>query len=137
MKFARITFFVASIYGFVSIAPLYFMEKLIGQSVPPVITHSEYFYGFLGVTLAWQAAYLVISRDPARYRALMIPIALEKLLTTVAFVVLYAQNRLSLSELGPSLIDPVFLMLFVIAFARIGDPGSHVKSKASYSTSNS
>ena len=42
------------------IAPLYFAEGQIAQNDPPPITHPEFFYGFIGITLAWQFVFLAI-----------------------------------------------------------------------------
>src|SRR5262245_63460257 len=50
MKFARIVFLVAGIYGLLVVAPQYFLEAKIGRDTPPPITHPEFFYGFVGVT---------------------------------------------------------------------------------------
>lgn len=52
---------------------MYPLEDRIGRDLPPPITHPEYFYDSIGVTIAWQVAFLVIARDPVRYRVLMIP----------------------------------------------------------------
>ena len=71
-------FLIAGIYGLLVLLPLYFMEARIGRDQPPAITHPEYFYGFLGVGVSWQVAFLVISRDPVRFRPLMVPAVLEK-----------------------------------------------------------
>ena len=49
MKFARIVFLVAGIYGLLVVAPQYFLEARIGRDTPPAITHPEFFYGFVGV----------------------------------------------------------------------------------------
>ena len=70
MIFARRVFLIAGIYGLLVLLPLYFMEARIGRDQPPAITHPEYFYGFLGVAVSWQVAFLVISRDPVRFRPL-------------------------------------------------------------------
>jgi hypothetical protein len=79
MKFARVVFWIASIWGFLVITPLYFMFDLIGRNDPPPITHPAFFFGFVGLALAWQIAFLFIATDPARYRPLMIPSIFEKL----------------------------------------------------------
>jgi hypothetical protein len=71
MKLARWIFAIAGIYGILVIAPLYFAEGPIAQNDPPAITHPEFFYGFVGVTLAWQLVFLSIARNPMRYRPLM------------------------------------------------------------------
>jgi len=73
MKFARIVFLIAGIYGILVLTPLYFLEQTIGRETPPPITHPEFFYGFVGVGLAWQIVFLIIARDPLRFRPMMIP----------------------------------------------------------------
>jgi hypothetical protein len=73
MRFTKIVFLVAGIYGVLILTPIYFMEARIGRDTPPAITHPEYFYGFLGAGLAWQILFLVLSRDPLRYRAMILP----------------------------------------------------------------
>jgi hypothetical protein len=79
MKFAKAVFWIAGIWGFLTITPLYFMFDLIGRNDPPPITHPAFFFGFVGLALAWQIAFLFIATDPARYRPLMIPSIFEKL----------------------------------------------------------
>jgi hypothetical protein len=116
MRFAKIVFLIAGIYGFLVLTPIYFMEKTIGQQTPPVITHPEYFYGFLGAGLAWQVLFLVLATDPARYRPMILPSALEKVSYGVALVVLYAQHRLPLSVLAIGSIDWLFAFLFLAAY---------------------
>jgi hypothetical protein len=74
-------------------APQFFLEAQIGRDYPPPITHPEHFYGFVGVALAWQFVFLLIGRDPARYRPLMPIAVLEKLAFGVPAVVLYAQRQ--------------------------------------------
>ncbi len=73
MKFARIVFRIAGIWGLLVIAPLYFLFNVISEKDPPAITHPGFFYGFVGVTLVWQIAFLFIAQDPVRFRPLMIP----------------------------------------------------------------
>jgi hypothetical protein len=79
MKFAKIVFRVAAIWGVLIITPLYLMFDLIGRQDPPPITHPAFFYGFVGLALAWQIAFFFIAIDPVRYRPLMIPSMFEKL----------------------------------------------------------
>ena len=47
MKFARIVFRIAAIWGVLVLTPLYFMFNLIGRNDPPPITHPAFFYGFI------------------------------------------------------------------------------------------
>ena len=48
MKFAKIVFRIATIWGVLVLTPLYFMFNLIGRNDPPPITHPAFFYGFIG-----------------------------------------------------------------------------------------
>ena len=73
----RCVFTVAGIYGIAALLPQYFLEQQVGLQTPPPITHAEFFCGFLGVALAWQVAFLIIARDPLRFRPLMVPSILE------------------------------------------------------------
>ena len=120
MKFARRVLLVAGIYGVVVIVPGYFMEATTGRVFPPPITHPEYYYGFIGVALAWQVAFLVIALDPLRYRPLMIPSALEKLCFAAAVAMLYWQGRVPTAIYGFAAVDLMFGILFIVAFVRLG-----------------
>lgn len=67
---------VAGIYGLLVLLPLFVLEAQISLLQPP-ITHPEYYYGFVGVGVAWQVAFLIMSRDPVRYRNLLPAAVLE------------------------------------------------------------
>lgn len=118
MKFAKVLFRVAAIYGVIVLAPLYFIFDLIGKNDPPPITHPAFFYGFVGVALAWQAAFYVISTDPSRYRTLMIPSVLEKFSYGVAVVVLVLLQRMRATDLVFGCMDLLLGALFVVAYFR-------------------
>ena len=116
MKFAKIVFRVAGIYGLLVLTPLYFLENKIGRDTPPAITHPEYFYGFVGVGLAWQFSFLVLSTDPVKYRAMILPSILEKISYGIALAVLFSQHRLPLSVLAVGSVDWIFALLFLAAY---------------------
>jgi len=118
MKFAKIVFWIAGIWGFLIIAPLYFMFDLIGKNDPPPITHPAFFYGFVGVTLVWQIAFIVIAKNPIRFRPLMVPAILEKLVYSIPVIVLVLQKRMHPTDLIFSVIDLLLGILFVIAYLR-------------------
>ena len=120
MRFARILFLIAGIYGLVVLLPQYFLEEKNGRDFPPAITHPEYYYGFIGVGLAWQVLFLIISRDPLRYRQMMIPSVIEKASFGFAVVALYLQHKVSPVLLGAAMIDMVFGLLFIVAYVRTG-----------------
>ena len=116
MKLAKIIFLVAGIYGLIVLLPLYFMEAQTGRDYPPPITHPEYYYGFVGVGVAWQLAFIVISRDPIRFRPLMLPSIVEKASFGIAVAVLYAQHRISTFMLGAAMLDSLLGVLFIVAW---------------------
>jgi hypothetical protein len=120
-RFARRVFTGAGVYGLVALLPLYFLAARIGRDTPPAITHQEYFYGFVGVAVAWQLAFLAIGRDPLRYRPLMIPAVFEKLAFGVPATILYTQGNLSGSVLLFGLIDLTLGALFLAAWRATGD----------------
>ena len=118
MSFARRVFFWAAIYGFLALIPQYLLEGRNGRDYPPAITHPEYYYGFLGVALAWQVAFLLVSKDPVRFRPLMLPAMLEKAGFGVAAVALYLGNRLALPMFGAGIIDLGLGGLFLLAYLK-------------------
>ena len=116
VRFARRVFAVAGWYGIVVMLPQYFLEARIGRDYPPPIAHPEYFYGFIGVVLTWQALFLLIARDPVRFRPAMIPAILEKFVFAVPCIVLFLQHRLALTTLVAALIDVILFALFIIVY---------------------
>jgi len=119
MTLARRVLMTAGIYGWVVVTPGFFLENRIGRDLPPPITHPEYYYGFLGVTLAWQVAYLFMAQDPLGYRLLLIPGVLEKVGFPVAAIALLAQHRIVTPPFVMSMVDWVFAVLFVISFRKL------------------
>ena len=118
MKFAKIVFWVAGIWGLLGFVPLYFMFDVIGEKDPPAITHPGFFYGFLGLGLAWQIAFLFIARDPVRFRPLMIPSMVEKFGYGITVVVLVLQARMHAFDLVFAATDLFLGVLFVVAYLR-------------------
>lgn len=118
MKFAKYTFLIAGIYGFLVLIPQYFMEEKNGTDFPPAITHPEYYYGFVGVALAFQFVFLIISRNPVKYRAMMIPSIIEKFSFVIALVVLFIQQRVASAMMIAGGLDLVLGILFIISFIK-------------------
>jgi vacuolar-type H+-ATPase subunit I/STV1 len=116
MKFSKIIFWIAAIWGVLILTPLYFMFDAIARQDPPPITHPAFYYGFVGIGLAWQFAFVVIARDPVRFRPMMIPSVIEKFSYTTALIVLYLQHRLHPTDLMFAGIDFLLGILFLFAF---------------------
>jgi hypothetical protein len=118
MRFARVIFGVAGVYGLAVVLPMSFERARFERAAPPVITHLELYYGFIGVTLAWQVAFLIIAAQPARYRPVMIPSILEKFSYGLAVLVLGFQNRVAPVTTAFGTVDLVLGVLFVVAYVR-------------------
>lgn len=120
-RFAARVFRLAGIYGILVLFPMYFLEERIGRDFPPPITHPEHFYGFIGVALAWQVVFLILARDPVRFRVLMLPAILEKLAFGVPAILLYQAGRIPAATLVAGLIDLVLATCFVVAYRRTAE----------------
>jgi hypothetical protein len=124
MKFARWTFLIAGIYGLVVMLPQFFLENKIGNDQPPAITHPEFFYGFICVTVAFQVVFLVISRDPVRYRPLILVSLVEKFPFVIAMVVLHLQGRVAWQMVAAAAIDAFWGVMFLISYLKTRDTQS-------------
>jgi hypothetical protein len=118
MRFAKLVFTGAGIWGIAVLVPLYFLFDLSGRKYAPPATYPHFFYGFLSVTLAWQIAFLLIGSDPVKLRPLMIPSLIEKAGYVLTVAVLYAQGQISSTDASTALPDMLLASLFVIAFAK-------------------
>jgi len=116
MKFARWTFLIAGIYGLLALVPMYFMETQFGLDNPPAITHPEFFYGFIGVAVAFQFVFIIISTDPQKYRPLMLASIVEKFSFAIAAAVLLLNGRLAGPIVIGAGIDLVLGVLFSLAW---------------------
>jgi hypothetical protein len=116
VKFAKIVFNLAGIWGVVTVFPVYFLENYVGHHSPPAIPHPEFFYGFVGVTLTWQLVFLTIAKNPIRFRAFIPLAALEKASYLLAIGALLATHRISPAVAVPSLSDLTWFLLFVAAY---------------------
>lgn len=111
MRFARYTFLLAGIYGLLVLVPQYFVE-FAGEGAP-VITLPEFFYGFLGVAIAFQLVFIIISTDPQKYRPLILAALVEKFSFAIAVFALVFAGRTT----GPIVVGAAIDMLLGILFA--------------------
>lgn len=118
-RFSRIVFLVAGIYGLIVLVPGFFGEKMVAEKMPPAITHPEFFYGFFGVAVAWQLAFLIIARDPQRFRPIIPAAILEKVAYCVACALLFALGRIPLVVALGGAGDFVLGTLFTISYFRL------------------
>lgn len=117
MHFSKWVFRLAGIYGILTVTPLYFLEGAIARARGP-IGHPEYFYGFVGLCVVWQILFLLISRDPSRWRPAMPVAVLEKLSFSLPVFALYAVGRVDSGVAVFATVDLVWAALFTVAFLR-------------------
>lgn len=97
-------FRLAGLYGLLVAVPLFFLEATVSAPPAAAIARPEFYYGFAGVTTAFQILFLVISTDPVRYRPLMLVGVLEKL-SVLPFIFLYFSGRAELSTALAGAVD--------------------------------
>jgi hypothetical protein len=123
-RFSRLVFRIAGIYGILALAPGLFSEKMVGEKMPPAVTHPEFYYGFFGVALAWQVAFLIIASHPQRFRPIIPAAILEKLAYAVACAVLLLQGRIppivALGGCG----DFILGILFTVSYFKLREAHS-------------
>ena len=124
MKFAKYTFLIAGLYGLLALLPMYLMETRYGAENPPPISHPEFYYGFIGVAVAFQLVFIVISRDPLKYKALILPSIVEKFSFVIAIAALLIAGRVSGQIIIGAAIDAALGTLFTIALLRLPQTGT-------------
>ena len=118
MRFAKIVFIAAGVWGIAVLTPLYRLVDVTGREYRPPTDYPHFFYGFLAVTVAWQIAFLVIGSNPARFRPLMLAAIVEKLGYVATLAVLHGQGRISATDAQAVVPDLLLGILFIVAFAK-------------------
>ncbi len=116
MTFAKWVFTLGGLFGLIMITPLFFLESEMARMSGSAISQPENYYGFVGVTFAWQLVYLVIGRNPAPYRPIMLLGALGKLIFAGACWTLAYQGRTPIFTAVIASPDILLAILFVIAW---------------------
>jgi len=115
MKFARIVFWSAAVWGVLVVAPMLFLFDMVGRQDPPPINHPQFYYGFATAALVWQFVYMTIATDVVRFRPFMLLGALAKLSYFAAVAVLFVEGRISTQMFAISSPDALFGGLFLAA----------------------
>lgn len=118
MTFAKRVFLIAGIWGVLIMGLNFFNERWVALNDPPALNHPEFFYGFNAVGFAWQILFLLLARDPVRYRPLMPAAMLEKFAYIAAICVLFALGRISKFVFAFTATDLTLGILFVIAYLK-------------------
>jgi hypothetical protein len=118
VKFAKYVFLIAGIYGVLVTFPLYFLEARLSVDYPPTLNHPEYYYGFVGVTLAWQFLFFFVARNPVRLRPVMMFCVVEKLSLLPAFLILSPRGLFPQNWMVFMIIDFLLGVLFIVSFRK-------------------
>ena len=118
MRFARYVFLAAGVWGIAVLTPLYWLVDVTGRKYVPSADYPQFFYGFVGVALAWQIAFLVMGSDPVRFRPLMIAAIVEKLGWVATLALLYGRGRITSTDAQAAVPDLLLGILFIVAFAK-------------------
>jgi len=134
MKFAKIVFLIAGIWGVLVMTSMYFLFDVIGSQYPPSITHPDFYYGFVSITFAWQVVFLVISTDPLRYRPIIAAALVEKFGYIATLSVLYAKGQVQFGQFA--VIGPDFILgiLFIAAFFKTNRAAPLLRGDRQYPT---
>ena len=116
MKFARYAFAAAGTIGALVLVPMYFLLEKTGVDNPPPVTHPEFYYGFVGVALAFQIVFLIIATDPLKYRPLMLASIVEKFAFVIPTFYLYSQGRVAGAILIGAALDLMWGTLFIVSY---------------------
>lgn len=115
MRLARWIYGLSAVYGVIVLAPFLFLEKQVAAQTT-AFTHVEYYYGFLGAALVFQALFFVISRDPVRLRPIMPVTVAEKWVWGAFAWALFLQHRCDAGVVAFASVDVALAVLFVIAW---------------------
>jgi hypothetical protein len=116
MRFSRYTFLAAGTIGILVLAPMYFLMEKIGTDNPPPINHLEFYYGFIGVALAFQLVFLIIATDPIKFRPFMLAAIFEKFAFVIPTFYLYFKGRTTGSIVGGAALDLMWGVLFAVSY---------------------
>lgn len=124
MTFAKRVFTWATAFGLLMILPLFLAPGLFVRLTGQPIHDAAWFYGFAEVALGFQAIYLLIGRDPVRYRPLMPVCALAKFGFGVTVWSLVALGRTSATLGLAATPDMIWAGLFLAAYRLTPDAAS-------------
>jgi hypothetical protein len=116
MRFAKWVFLIAGVYGVLALLPQYFVK--------PSADRPDFFYGFIGIALAWQIVFILIAREPVRFRPLMAVAVLEKVSFGIPALILFSQGRIPRQMLLAGSIDLLLAVLFTVSWLRTSTSGS-------------
>jgi hypothetical protein len=116
MKFARIVFGIAGVWGILVLTPLFFLVDLTGRKYAPPSSYPHFFYGFFALATVFQFVFFIIASDPARFRPMIIAAILEKAVYVTVCAVLYSRGQITLADASTCFADCILGILFICAY---------------------
>jgi hypothetical protein len=116
MKFAKIVFTIAGVWGILVLTPLFFLVDLTGRKYAPPSSYPHFFYGFFALALVFQLVFFIIASDPARFRPMIIAAIFEKAIYVTVCAVLYSRGQITLTDASTCFADCILGMLFICTY---------------------
>ena len=116
MKFAKIVFAIAGVWGILVLVPFFFLVDLTGRRYAPPSSYSHFFYGFFALALVFQFVFFIIASDPARFRPMIIAAIFEKATYIAVCAVLYSRGQITLNDASTCFADCILGALFIFAY---------------------
>jgi hypothetical protein len=123
VKFARMVFLIAGIWGIAVLTPLYWLRDVTGRAYAVPTESPQFFYGFFAVALTWQLAFLAIAWNPIRLRPFMILGVIEKISYVLTLAVLYRLGWIPSDDAMAAIPDLLLGVLFIAAFVKTRTAG--------------
>jgi len=130
VRVARYIFWSAGAWGVVI---LLFLLVDPDRAVGPGATgRPDFYYGFVGVGMAFQIAFWVIGGDPVRFRPMMLVSVCEKFFYVGSLTALLVARRAPERMTGAAVIDGALGLLFLLAWwltrpSRCSSPGREAR----------
>ena len=111
VRFARSVYLAAAIYGLLAVPPLYLTD-----APDP---HRLMYFAFAGIALVFQGVFLVIARDPRRYRAFVPLTIFEKVSFGVPALAFWSQGKAESAMALGGAIDLALAAVFTVVWLRL------------------
>ena len=128
MKLARWVFLIAGILGLIPVVPLVYTTMVKGETIPPDFASMGVFFSVsVFQYVCWQISYIILARDPVRFRSMMIPAFFVEI--TAPFNPFWLFLYGFKFWISIAVVDILLAILFVVAFWLTGrEPNGNAAS---------
>jgi hypothetical protein len=128
MKLARWVFLIAGIFGLIPVVPLVYTTMVKGEAIlPDFASMGSFFSVSVFQYVCWQISYIILARDPVRFRSMIILAFFVEITAPLNPLWLFLYGfRLWISI---AVVDFLLAILFVVAFWLTGrEPNGNAAS---------